>query len=179
MNRHTHTKAAGRRQLLLVDGHNSHYTRGFLEYAQNHGIHVLCYPLHSTHIYQGLDVVIFSVLKRRWTEARDDYKHQHGHKVDKTNFLSVYAQAHAQALSKENIIAAFRKTGVVPLDRDVITEEMLAPSITSSSRGFLPIPQVSPVRVMEDMIHRQLARKVAVSQNDTVDASPSVHAMPP
>lgn len=124
-------------------------------------------------------MVIFSVLKRRWTEARDDYERQRGHKVDKTNFLSVYAQAHAQALSKENIIAAFRKTGVVPLDRDVITEEMLAPSITSSSRGFLPIPQASPVRVMEDMIHRQLAREVAVSQNDAVNASPSVHAMPP
>ena len=150
-----------------MDGHNSHYTRGFLEYARNHRIYVLCYPSHSTHIYQGLDVVIFSVLKRRWTEARDDYERQRGHKVDKSNFLSVYAQAHMQALSKGNIIAAFRKTGVVPLDRNVVTDEMLAPSTTSSSAGFLPIPQASPVRVMEDMIHRQLARETATSLNDT------------
>ncbi|KAF8220795.1 DDE-domain-containing protein, partial [Tricholoma matsutake] len=140
-----------------MDGHNSHYTRGFLKYAWKHCIHVLCYPSHSTHIYQGLDVVIFSVLKQWWTEARDEYKHQRGHKVDKTNFLSVYTQAHTQALSKENIITAFWKTGIVPLDRNVITDEMLAPSTTSSSRGFLPIQQVSPVRVMEDLIHRQLA----------------------
>jgi hypothetical protein len=169
----TRAKAAGRRRLLLVDGHNSHYTRGFLEYARKHRIHILCYPSHSTHIYQGLDVVIFSVLKRRWTKARDEYEHQRGHKVDKTNFLSVYAQAHTQALSKENIIAAFRKTGIVPLDRNVVTDEMLAPSTTSSSKGFLPIRQASPVRVMEDMIHRQLAREAAISQNDAEeDASP-------
>jgi hypothetical protein len=69
------------------------------------------------------------------------------------------------------------------LDRNVITDEMLAPSITSSSQGFLPIPQASPVQVMEDLIHRQLAREAAeaaISQNDTEDTSPSVHdAIPP
>ncbi|KAF8240116.1 DDE-domain-containing protein, partial [Tricholoma matsutake] len=140
----THAKAAGRRRLLLVDGHNSHYTHAFLKYAHKNQIVILCYPSHSTHIYQGLDVVIFSVLKRWWTEARDKYEQQWGHKVDKTNFLSVYAEAHLQALSKENIIAAFRKTGIILLNRDVITDEMLAPSTTSSSRGFLPIPQTSP-----------------------------------
>lgn len=103
--------------------------------------------------------------------------------MDKTNFLSVYARAYTQALSKENIVAAFWKTGIVPLDRNVITDEMLAPSVTSSSQGFLPIPQASPVRVMEDLIHRQLARnaaEAAISQNDTEDTSLSVHdAIPP
>ncbi len=57
------TKACGRCRLLLIDGHSSHYTLGFLEYAHEHCIEVLYYPSHSTHIYQGLDVVIFSVLK--------------------------------------------------------------------------------------------------------------------
>ena len=167
----THVKAAGHRRLLLVDGHNSHYTHAFLEYARKNRIVVLCYPSHLTHIYQGLDVVIFSVLKQRWTEARDKYERQRGHKVDKINFLSVYAEAHLQALSKENIIAAFRKTGIVPLDHNVITDEMLAPSTTSSSQGFLPIPQASPVRLMEDMIHRQLAREATILEDDTEENS--------
>jgi hypothetical protein len=64
----TSAKARGRKRVLLVDGHNSHYTYEFLEYARTHNIHVLCYPSHTTHIYQGLDVVIFSVLKKCWTE---------------------------------------------------------------------------------------------------------------
>jgi hypothetical protein len=122
--------------------------------------------------------VIFSVLKRRWTEARDRYEQQRGHKVDKTNFLSVYAEAHLQALLKENIIAAFWKTGIVPLNHDVITDEMLAPSTTSSSRGFLPIPQASPVRVMEDMIHRQLAREATTSGDDAEENSDGESASP-
>jgi len=48
---------------VLVDGHNSHYTQAFLEYATAHRIHVLCYPAHGTHVYQGLDVVVFGILK--------------------------------------------------------------------------------------------------------------------
>jgi hypothetical protein len=48
---------------MLVDGHNSHYTQAFLEYARIHGIEVVCYPSHSTHIFQGLDAVIFGPLK--------------------------------------------------------------------------------------------------------------------
>lgn len=59
----TREKAAGRRRLLLVDGHASHFTFSFLDYARWHNIHVLCYPSHGMHVFQGLDVVVFSVLK--------------------------------------------------------------------------------------------------------------------
>ncbi|KAF5354762.1 hypothetical protein D9756_005505 [Leucocoprinus leucothites] len=74
-NQQASVKANGQQHLLLVDGHNSHYTYGFLSYAQEHKIDVLCYPSHSTHLYQGLDVVVFSVLKAekqrpRWTKPQ-------------------------------------------------------------------------------------------------------------
>jgi len=74
----TRVKANGRRRLLLVDGHVSHYTRAFLEYAREHRIEVVGYPSHSTHIYQGLDVVIFSPMKRNWTQVRDRWERE-GH----------------------------------------------------------------------------------------------------
>lgn len=60
--KHTKEKTDGHDRLLIVDGHNSHYTRGFLQYARARQIHVICYPVHATHVYQGLDVVIFAVL---------------------------------------------------------------------------------------------------------------------
>jgi hypothetical protein len=169
---------------LIVDGHNSHYTRGFLEYARENRIHVLCYPSHSTHLYQGLDVVIFSVLKRCWSDARDSFERKHGQKVTKTNFLSVYAQAHLKALTEENILAAFRKTGIVPFNPDMITDQMMAPSATSSTRGNLPLPMESPVRVMNDMIHRYLARQsddyeMADSLGDEEDLPGSVNQITP
>ncbi|THU84612.1 DDE-domain-containing protein, partial [Dendrothele bispora CBS 962.96] len=147
----TQAKANGRRRLLLVDGHNSHYTRDFLQYAREKKIEVLSYPSHSTHVYQGLDVVIFSVLQRNWTRVRDEWE-RNGHTVDKTNFLSVYASAHTASLTTENIKAAFRKTGVVPFDRGVVTAEMMAPSTTSSIYSTAPIQQDSPVKCMSGMV---------------------------
>ncbi|PIL26583.1 centromere protein B [Ganoderma sinense ZZ0214-1] len=147
----TKRKANGRRRLLLVDGHSSHYTRQFLEYARANRIHVLCYPSHSTHALQGLDVVIFGPLKQAWTTVRDNYERQGG-TVSKRNFLSLYAKAHNIALTSDNIKAAFRKTGVVPLNPAVIPNNMMAPSLESSSHGVLPLLQTSPVRALTTLI---------------------------
>ncbi|THU92506.1 DDE-domain-containing protein, partial [Dendrothele bispora CBS 962.96] len=144
----TKGKANGCTRLLLVDGHNSHYTLGFLHFARAHRIHVLCYPAHGTHVYQGLDVVIFSPLKRYWTEEKErlfNTAHQH---IKKSNFLAVYGRAHLRALTPENIKAAFAKTGVWPYNPNVVTTEMMAPSKETSSQGSLPVPEPSPVRAL-------------------------------
>lgn len=61
-------------RLLLVDGHSSHFTLSFLEYTCQNKIVIVCYPSHSTHIYQGLNVAIFGVLKWIWTEEYDTFK---------------------------------------------------------------------------------------------------------
>ncbi|EJF65281.1 DDE-domain-containing protein, partial [Dichomitus squalens LYAD-421 SS1] len=147
----TEDKAQGRRRLLLVDGHVSHYTRTFLQYAREHHIDILCYPSHSTHALQGLDVVIFGPLKQAWTVARDDYENRGG-RVSKRNFLSIYASAHTNTLTANNIRAAFRKTGVVPFNPGVITDTMIAPSLASSSHGVVPLLQTSPVRALTTLI---------------------------
>jgi hypothetical protein len=148
---YTQAKAAGRRRLLLVDGHASHYTLAFLRYARAHNIEVVGYPSHSTHVYQGLDVVIFGRFKTVWSEVRDRYERE-GTVVSKSNFLAVYAEAHLKTLTEANIKAAFRKTGVIPLNRDVVTADMMAPSLESSSHAALPIQQSSPVKLMTGMI---------------------------
>ncbi|KII87829.1 hypothetical protein PLICRDRAFT_81106, partial [Plicaturopsis crispa FD-325 SS-3] len=105
-----------------VDGHASHYTKGFLDYARRHNIFVLCYPAHGTHVYQGLDVAVFSLLKRIWSEIKARRERSTGKKVTKENFLSIYGEAHVQALTPEVIKSAFRKTGVWPFDPSVITK---------------------------------------------------------
>ncbi len=62
----TRSKAQGRTCALYLDGHGSHITRAFLEHCRNHNIKVICYPAHTTHIYQGLDVIIFGPLKTEY-----------------------------------------------------------------------------------------------------------------
>jgi hypothetical protein len=123
-----------------VDGHNSHYTVAFLLYAHEHLIIVFCYIPHGTHIFQGLDVIIFFPLKKYIREEQDKWLREYGTAMDKTIFLAIYGQAHVCALTSENIKSGFKKTGVWPFNPHVMTEEMLAPSKETSSEAHLPIP---------------------------------------
>jgi hypothetical protein len=114
---------------------------------------VLCYLAHGTHVYQGLDVVIFSVLKRYLADMRDTLLRDTGASLDKTNFLEIYVTAHTRALTKENILQAFVKTGVWPFCRDVITDVMIAPSKETSCESHLPVPpvQTGAIKILTDM----------------------------
>lgn len=178
----TRQKANGRRRVLLVDGHNSHYTKGFLQYAVEHKINVVCYPSHSTHIYQGLDVIIFAVLKRKWTEFHDAFEKETGTVVSKSNFLSVYAKAHTAALTRDNICAAFAKTGVVPYDPSVVTTEMMAPSTATSTETVLPIPPTSPECVIINQLTAQWKQQnvllITEEGPDTMDIDTPVPTRP-
>ena len=142
---YTKGKANKHARLLIVDGHNSHYSFEFLDYARTQHIHVLCYPPHTTHIYQGLDVVIFSVLKRHWAEEKTKWE-ENGGEVMKETFLKIYGEAHIRTLSPELIRKAFEKTGVFPFNPDVISPEMMAPSKETSLEGPLPLTPSSPIR---------------------------------
>ena len=154
----TKAKANGRHRLLVVDGHSSHFTMGFLQYARNNKIIILCYPSHSTHVYQGLDVVIFNVLKRAWSNEGDKFE-KSGPAVSKVNFLGVYTKAHVRAFTKENILSAFRKTGMVPFNPDVITDAMMGPSLETSISTRLPLNLASPIQEVVDLLSHHRARK--------------------
>ncbi|KAF8239052.1 hypothetical protein L208DRAFT_1152642, partial [Tricholoma matsutake] len=141
----TRWKAKGQAWVLLLDGHNSHYTRGFLEFARAVWIHILCYAAHGTHVYQGLDVVIFATLKLYWTQEKDRWEREKWEKISKTNFLAIYGAVHKWALTPANVKMAFEKTGVWLFNHDVVAPAMMAPSLETSCRGHLPVPPGTPV----------------------------------
>ncbi|KIK77919.1 hypothetical protein PAXRUDRAFT_84901, partial [Paxillus rubicundulus Ve08.2h10] len=144
-----------RARLLLIDGHNSHYTREFLDYARDQNIHVLCYPAHATHIYQGLDVIIFSSLKNYWTQEHDNFESTTCQKITKNNFINIYGRAHIRVLTPTTVCATFRVTGVWPFNHDVVTDKMMAPSLETSSQGQLPLLKPSPVCVITSLMQCQ------------------------
>lgn len=159
----TRGKAAGEYRLLIVDGHNSHYTVAFLLLARLHMIIVLCYAAHGTHIYQGLDVVVFAVLKHYLGQERDKLLRNTGKAIDKSNFIEIISKAYVAALTPEIIKTAFRKTGICPFNPNVITPDMLAPSKETSSESHLPVPTPSePVKIIADML-----RKLQIQETDS------------
>ena len=153
--RYTKQKAHGRARYIFLDGHLSRIHLPFLQYCRENNIHALCYPSHSTHIYQGLDVIVFSILKRQFSDEMLQYEAQTGMAVNKSNFLSVYTPAHLRAFTEENIKLAFAKTGLCPFNPDAISVTQLKPSIESSTRGDgLPLSPTTPVRTVVTMLRK-------------------------
>ncbi|KIJ96358.1 hypothetical protein K443DRAFT_74193, partial [Laccaria amethystina LaAM-08-1] len=132
-------KANREYRLLVIDGHNLHYTVALLLLVRLHQIIVICYPAHGTHIYQGLDVVIFVILKLLLSKERNKLLQDTGKAINKSNFLSVITNTYRQALTPGNIKTAFRKTGIHPFNPDVVTPDMLAPSKETSLEANLPV----------------------------------------
>jgi len=151
----TCAKAKGEYRLLIVDGHNSHYTITFLQVAREHKIIVICYPAHGTHLYQGLNVVVFAVLKLHLSQERDKWFCTTGQPIDKNNFLRILSEAYVFALTPENVKTAFRKTGIVPFNPSVITADMLATSKETSTEAHLPVTNKTasePIQIIADML---------------------------
>ncbi|KAF5334791.1 hypothetical protein D9611_012962 [Ephemerocybe angulata] len=168
----TAQKANGEWRMLLVDGHTSHYSLGFLEYARDHKIILLCYPSHTTHIYQGLDVVIFAVLKQALSRERDEWLRKNAGDITKENFLGIYGRAHLTTLTSENVKAAFAKTGVHPYDPSVVTPKMLAPSKTHSMQSNLAVEPPTPMKAVVKLLQNLSLEDEALAPVDEDDEDP-------
>ena len=130
-----------------------------------------CSVISPTHILQGLDVVIFSPLKKFIGEERNTWLRKHRGTMDKNNFLAIYGRAHVRALTPDNIKAAFKKTGVWPFNPDVVTEEMLTPSRETSCEAHLPLPPDDPaVNVLATMLRKLATINEAVTTSNNYDS---------
>jgi len=166
----TREKANGEYRLLIVDGHNSHYTIAFLLLARLHMVIMICYVAHGTHVYQGLDVVVFAVLKHYLGVERDAPLRTTGTAIDKGNFLQIISKAYITALTPELVKTAFQKTGIWPFNPNVITADMLALSKETSIQSHLPVPTSSqPVQILAAMLQGlQIAGDTPDSDADVI-----------
>jgi hypothetical protein len=53
-------------RLLIIDGHDSHYSIEFIEFCDAHRIHLFILPPHTTHMLQPLDKGIFGPLGKAY-----------------------------------------------------------------------------------------------------------------
>jgi len=63
----------GATHLLILNGHYSHITLEFCQYAIENNIELLCFPSHTTHLLQPLDVDLFGPLQKYYAKAADDH----------------------------------------------------------------------------------------------------------
>ena len=67
-------KKLDEKHLLLLDSHSSHsFNLHFMCYMKGHGIEVLCFPPHYTHLMQLLDDVPFGALQKAYQNEILEY----------------------------------------------------------------------------------------------------------
>ena len=135
--KHTKDYTVGTYRLLVLDGHNSHVSPEFDRYCLDHQIVVLCIPAHSSHLLQPLDVGCFSVLKQSYGRLVEQLMGRGINHIDKHEFLPLYRQARPIALHRNNILAGFAATGLVPYSPDRVLAQLHTEYQT-------PSPQRSP-----------------------------------
>lgn len=130
-------------RLLILDRHNSHCTYRFCKFARDHKIIVICLPSHTTHVLQPCDVGVFGPLASSW-KSEVNVEGRKWNPITKINFLETYHKARITAFKPTTIRSAFRKSGIWPLDRDVLDPLVFEPSLNTTTQAAQPIPTSLP-----------------------------------
>ncbi|SPO31976.1 related to transposase [Ustilago trichophora] len=99
-------------RLLIIDGHNSHTSTKFLVTAWNRCIIPFCFPAHSTHIMQPLDVSVFGPVSAAYKQIINNLAPQSVSDVNRSQFVTFYAQAREKALTPTAAQKAFADCGI-------------------------------------------------------------------
>lgn len=110
--------------ILILDGHTSHTSSSeMLEYAESNGIILLSLPSHTTHWLQPLDRVFFKSLKSYYIKACNNFMTNHpSRKLTRLQFGEMLSAAWNKSASVENGVSAFKSTGIIPFNPNVIPE---------------------------------------------------------
>ena len=107
----------GRKVLLILDGYRSHMSLAALETLDFNNVIVYALPAHTSGKTQPLDVTIFSPFKSVLNEAINlAIAKDEQNTWDTFAFCSMLRYAYKKSFSNGNIISAFRRSGIWPLD---------------------------------------------------------------
>ena len=120
--------------LATYDGCPCHFVYRALQHAADNKAVILCFPAHISHIAQPLDhSSCFGGLKRKLRRDIRSYLRA-GYSLKVDHIAQLYTQARENTLTPKAIAAAFRETGLFPVDRSkLMSHGHLAPSMLSAT----------------------------------------------
>jgi len=114
-------------RILILDAHSSHVNNiQFIEHAIANNVHLLCLSAHTTHILQLLDIGLFSPLGNYYKQELEDFQRNHGPfwKMRKGDFYPMLQRAREKAMTSENIVSAWRASGMILFNRQCILQNL-------------------------------------------------------
>lgn len=145
--------------LLIIDGHTTHTSPDVTVWARSMGIHLFVLPAHTSHILQPLDVAVFGPFKRYYySECAQFMKDNLGQVVTRYNVASIACKAYLKSMNPWNIVSAFRKTGIHPLDKDAVPKNKMLPC--EPFRDDTPILKAKAVLAGKQAVDEYLQAKM-------------------
>ena len=123
---------------MILDGYGSYLNYEFYEYVQKHCIELFRLPLHSTHLTQPLDVGCFQPFKHYHAEAIDDAIRSGSGDFGRLEFLAKFQFMRTQTFKKSTIKSAFKNTGLIPYNSEIVLQKICA--LSKSTRTSTPLP---------------------------------------
>ncbi|KAJ8942921.1 hypothetical protein NQ314_009896 [Rhamnusium bicolor] len=110
--------------LILIDNHETHCSINAINYARNHGIHLLSFPPHTSHKLQPLDVGVYSSFKANCKTAFNNWMATNpGKQITIYDVPALSNIAFKNSFTIKNITSGFKKTGLWPINQLVFNDE--------------------------------------------------------
>ena len=128
-------------RLLFINGHGSYINILFLDQCLKYRILVAVYPPYLTYRLQPLDISLFNPLVNYYSQElnKQIYNIVGLCRITKREFYSLFRAAWRYTFTETNILSGWRKTGLQPLDPDLILNQVkpAAPKRPSTSGSAL------------------------------------------
>lgn len=120
--------------LLILDGHNSHTkSMELIKLARSKNVILLCFPPHTTHRLQPLDVTFMAPLTAFYEQEVRKWLINHpGRCVTIYKIGKLFNAAFSRAANMLTAVKGFEKAGIYPFNRDVFPDHLFAPSETTN-----------------------------------------------
>ena len=140
----TKPKTANEEILLILDDHSSHTTDKFMATCCRNNLHPIYLPPHTSHVLQPFNVSIFETVKDAYRSAISKLTNNNDTTPQEPSvFLECYSKARIAGITKENIKAGWKATGLWPVN---ISIPLQNPLVTTSPEG----PQTLPDEILEE-----------------------------
>lgn len=179
---------------LLLDGHTTHTKNlDVIEKARVSGVVMLCFPPHTTHRLQPLNVSFMSPLS---SEVQKWMQQHSGRPVTISQIGKLFGNAYMKAASTQTAVNGFRKTGIQPFNPEIFEDWMFEPSQTTdtptNNNATGPIeennsrlPSHTPSPITQKLVLWRLSQNQVAGEEQArhdagkVDNSATTPALPP
>ena len=137
----TKDRANEKTRVLIWDGFGTHETLEVLEFCFENNIILCRMPSHTSHKLQPCDIAVFGPLKAAYRDQVERMERGGVNTIGKQHFTYLYSPASERPLTKKNILAAWRGSGLLPFNPGRVLAD------TPKTPTEITVPKADEVKV--------------------------------